>query len=67
MKNLTEIVADAFGESSHLIRFHQITRALSLHGACSGNEQTPQLCVLQAAKLCLLLFHSLRTASPRLY
>lgn len=41
MKNLTEIVADAFGESSHLIRFHQITRALSLHGACSGNEQPP--------------------------
>ena len=31
MENVTETSADAFGNSSHSIQFHQITRAPSLH------------------------------------
>lgn len=52
MENLTETSAKAFGNSSHLIQFHQITQGTILAQSMLHRQADPQPCVLQAAKLC---------------
>lgn len=52
MENLTETFANAFGNSSHLIRFHQITQSTILTQSMLQKRADPQFCAFQAAKLC---------------
>lgn len=52
MENLTETFADAFGNASHLIRFHHITLSTILTQSMLQKGADPQCCAFQAAKLC---------------
>lgn len=50
MENLTDTFANAFGNSSRLIRFHKITQGTLLAQSMLQKQADPQLCALQAAK-----------------
>lgn len=49
MENLTETFANAFGNWSHLIQFHQISQNTLLAQSMLQSRQTPALCA-QAAE-----------------
>lgn len=61
MEHFTGTFAKAFGISSHLFRFHQITQSTILTE--HAPERSDPSSVFQAATLCELLFHSLRISS----